>query len=800
MRTILFILTLTLSGGLFAQRGGPPETPKGEIYGSIIDSLTTEPLSYVAVVAFNQETGTLEKGVVTDDNGKFSLAELPYGTYKLKISFVGYNTIFLEDQTLSEENVAIELKDFELGPTILNTVEVVGGTPEITYEIDKKVINVEDQYNAEGLTAVEVLENIPSITVSPDGTVSLRGSSSFMLLIDGIPTAMEPNDALAVIPANSIKDIEIITNPSAKFDAEGTSGVINIITKKSKLEGVSCLVNLSAGTFGNYSGNTSVNIKKEKFSINISANGSQRSRPRQTYIERETVYDSLTNLLVSDGESNWKMQSWGGGIDFQYNPNSAHVFIAKTNANFRYMIPYSDYEYMSYDDGVLVDQFTNDQHNNISILGSTSSLFYQYNIRRNKEHNISFKAIANLRSVTQYDTTISRDEAGLIRDANLYTETGPSNSFRFNIDYVLPLKNDRKFMTGLQSQLGQSGDVGRNYVYNTVTGEFDLNELFSSDVDYVRDVHAGYLMYNGKRKKLGYQFGLRAEYTYRTISSTNFVDFTTINRLDWFPSAHFSYSMENKSQFLLSYSRRIERPRSYFFEPFVTWESPFNVRSGNPNLIPEYINALEFSYVNPIKQKGYFSVDVYYRQNQNVIQRISTVYDDGILISQPYNIGQSISAGIEPAFIYEITKWWKLNTSFNGYLFRLTGEINDVSYDTESFNYGARVTNDFKFKGDWTLQLVSSYRSGSVTPQGSDVGVYRQDVSLRKSFAKNRFSLGLQGRNIFNTAVNQSVAFTENVTITTIREPLWPQVTLNLSIRLNNYQKVYERNEEMDDF
>ena len=800
MKNLALILLLVISSNLLAQRGGPPVSPKGEIYGTIIDSLTLEPLSYVAVVAFDQETGKLTKGVVTDDNGKFALSELPFSTYKLKISFVGYNTIFLEDQTISEEKVALELKDFQLGPTILNTVEVVGGTPDITYEIDKKVINVEDQYNAEGLTAVEVLENIPSITVSPDGTVSLRGSSSFMLLIDGIPTAMEPNDALAVIPANSIKDIEIITNPSAKFDAEGTSGVINIILKKSKLEGVSCLINLAGGTFGNYSGNTSVNIKKEKLTINISANGSQRSRPRQTYVERETIFDSVTNVLISEGESNWLMQSWGGGIDLQYNPNSAHVFIAKTNANFRYMIPYSIYDYESYDDGVLVDQFSNDQLNNISILGSTSSLFYQYNIKRNKHHNISFKAIANLRSVTQFDTTISRDEAGQIREGNLYTETGPSNSFRFNVDYLLPLKNDQKFMTGLQSQLGQSGDVGRNYVYNTVTGDYDLNELFSSDVDYIRDIHAGYLMYNGKRKKLGYQLGLRAEYTYRTISSTNFVDFTTINRLDWFPSAHFSYSMDNKSQFLLSYSRRIERPRSWFFEPFITWESPFNVRSGNPNLIPEYINALEFSYVNPIKKKGYFSVDLYYRQNQNVIQRISTVYDDAILISRPYNIGQSISAGIEPAFIYDINNWWDINTSFNGYLFRLTGEIDDVSYDTESFNYGARFTNNFKFKGDWTLQLVSSYRSGTVTPQGRDIGVFRQDISLRKSFAKKKFSLSLQGRNILNTAVNESVAFTENVTITTIREPLWPMVTLNLSIRLNNYQKVYERNEEMDDF
>lgn len=798
MKQFFTVLIALITFSAAGQREGVGTT--GEIFGTVLDSLTQEPIPYVTVVAYKMPEEKLIKGVVTTEQGDFSLAGIPLGEYKLKISFVGYNTKFIDGIQLSGVNSTKELKGIDLGPSVLDVVEVVGGTPDITYEIDKKVINVEDQINTDGQTAVEVLANIPSVTVSADGTVSLRGSSSFTLLIDGVPTAMDPSDALAVIPANTIKDIEIITNPSAKFDAEGTSGVINIITKKSKLEGISCLVNLMGGTFGNYSGNIALNIKKEKFSIDLSANYGSRGRPRNIVEERTSVYDSVTNVLRSEGESNWKRSTAGVGAEFQYTPNNSHVLIVKSDVNWNLMTPYSDYNFYSYDNGILVNSFFNTQHNNIDIFGSTSSLYYQYNIKRNKAHKISVKAIANLRDVVQYDTTLSRNDSGLITSGNLYTETGPSNSYRFNLDYSLPLKDGKKFETGLQAQFGQSGDVGKNYVYNTSTGEFDYNALFSSDVDYIRDVHAAYSMFSGKWDKLGYQFGLRAEYTYRKISSTNFPDFTTINRLDWFPSAHFSYSFENKNQILLSYARRIERPRSYFFEPFITWEGPFNVRTGNPNLIPQYINAAEFSFVHPTKKRGYLSLDAYYRNNQNEIQRISTVYDEGILISQPYNIGSSDAIGIEPAFIYNIKDWWKINTSYNFYFFKLNGEIEGVSYNTESFNYNGRLTNDFTFKGNWILQLVSSYRSGTVTPQGRSEGVFSQDISLRKSFAKNKYSLTLQGRNILNTEVQESISTIDNVTLTTIRTPLYPMVSMTLSIRLNNYQKMFDRGESMDDF
>lgn len=803
----IFVLFFVLSVGAQRPNGGGgtqgandrPGQPKGEIFGNIVDSISTESLAYVTVIAFKQPENTPVNGAVTSDNGNFSIVDLPFGNYTLKISFVGYTTKYIENIKLTNDQVTYSVKNLQLVPTILDVIEVMGDTPDITYEIDKKVVHVEDQINTDGQSAVEILQNVPSVKVGADGSVTLRGSSSFTLLIDGIPTIMDASDALATIPASSIKDIEIITNPSAKYDAEGTSGVINIITKKNKLEGMSCLVNLNAGTFDNYGGDVSLNVKKKGFTFDIGGKYNSRSRPNETVTTRTSVYDSLTNTLRSEGENNWKRTNWGLDAGVQWEPNNSHVVVLRTDFNSNLMKPYSDFNYFSYDDDSLITSFFNQQHNHIDFFNNTSSLFYQYNIKRNKDHNISLKAVANIKDVVQFDTTLSYAADGTIRSGNLYTETGPSNSYRFNLDYALPLKNKGKLQAGLQAQFGQSGDIGKNYVYNTLTGVYDFNPLFSSNVNYIRDIHAGYTMLSGKYKKLGYQVGLRGEYTYRRISSTAVNNFAKVDRMDWFPSAHFSYSLENKSQFLLSYSRRIERPRSYFFEPFITWEDPFNVRSGNPDLLPEYINAFEVSFMQPLKSNGFFSLEGYFRKSNGIINRISSVYDVGILISRPYNIGTSESYGLEAALSYNVKKWWKINASANAYFFNLAGELNEVDYSRQSFNYAGNLTHTFTVK-EFMVQLVSRYESGSVTAQGKSLDSFSQDLSIKKMFLKKRLALTLQGRNILGTERRGSISEIENVSLNSLSKPLYPQVSLAIAIKLNNYQKVFDRNEQMDDF
>lgn len=798
MRSLTLIIAF-LSFSTYAQPPGGEKQVTGEIFGNIVDSISSSGVDYATVVALKQPGDEMVGGVVSADNGSFSLQNLPLGKYKLKISFVGYTTKFIENIELTESSTTYQIKDLQLAPSMLQTVEVIGSTPQITYEIDKKVVNVGDMQNTAGQTALEVLENVPSIIVSADGTVSLRGSSSFTLLIDGVPTILDPSDALSQIPASSIQDIEIITNPSAKFNAEGTAGIINIITKKNKLEGISCLLNATGGLYNNYNGDGSFSLKKEKYALDLNVNGNQRTRPEDQINNRETVYDSLTNILHSEGINDRIFGGFGGGAGFQWKPNSGHNFVVKSDFNLRKMQFLENMDFENYDNDVLLESFNTRDMTLVDMWNSSSSIFYQHNIKRNKSHYISVNAIANLRYVDQTDSTLSYDENGTLTRGNLYTELGPSNMYRFNLDYRVPVKEVYKFETGAQAQFGRSFDDGDSYQYNDSTGLYDLLPLYTSDVNYVRDVHAGYAIFGGQLEQFGFQVGMRMEYTYRKVTSDNFPQSTTINRPDWFPSAHLSYSFDNNAQVLLSYSRRIERPRSWFFEPFITWESPYSVRRGNPDLEPTYNSVIDFSFIQPYKgNKGFFSLESYYRRSSGTLQWVQTTYEPGILIKQPYNVGVSERIGLEGSTNYRFTNWYQLNFGFNAYWYNLKGEINDVDFSSNSFNYNFNLRNTFNFKG-WVVQLNGRFVSGSVEPQGESLWNVTGDVSLKKSFFKNKLTFNLNARNAFFTSRDINYIYTDNVTIYNQGYPKAPMLSLTVSLKLNNYEKFYEE-ESLDDF
>lgn len=794
----LIIILLTLSADtVFSQQGvnnGP-----GEIYGNIIDSITTEPFSYAIVKVIDPESGKLLGGATTAENGEFTVKGLSYGTYNVNFSFVGYKTKTIRSVTLSENKSSFQIKDLQLvsSSTQMKEAVIVGSTPEIKYEIDKKVVNVEDMQNTAGQTASEVLANIPSIIVGADGTVSLRGSSSFTLLIDGVPTVLEPSDALAQIPASSIQDIEIITNPSAKFQAEGTAGVINIITKKSKLRGISALLNATAGNFDNYNSNAALSVKTSKIAFDINADYQKRNHPDKRVENRETIYDTYTSNLNSEGTGGFQRDGWGTGLGFQWTPNSAHKFIVKTDYNKRHMNFFEEMNFENYNDNTLIETFFTDDRTLVDMWSSSSTFTYQHNINRNKEHYINVTGIANLRYVDQADSTLSYNENNQLIRGNTYTEIGPSNMYRFNLDYKLPIKDKYNFESGLQAQFGRSFDDGDNFQYNDATSEYERLPLFSSDVTYIRDVHAAYALFGGQLQEFGFQGGLRAEYTYRTVSSDNFPTSTTINRLDLFPSAHLSYSFQNESQLLLSYSRRIERPTSWFFEPFVTWESLYSVRSGNPDLQPTYITVLDMSYMYPFKQKGYWSLEGYYRRSTGNIQWIQRSYEPGILIRQPYNVGIGQRIGAEAALNYRFSDWYQLNTGFNAYYYDLNSSIFGEDYSANSFNYNINLRNTFTYKG-YSLQLNGRYISGSVAPQGKSLWNFIGDVSLKKSFYKNKLTFNLNTRNVFLTDRRINYIYTSNVTIYNERRQR-TMVTLTVSLKLNNYEKMYNE-EQMDDF
>ncbi len=773
----------------------------GEIWGTVVESKTNKPIEYATVSLYQKNPEQLITGIITDAKGKFLLSNIKKGEYYLKITFVGFKDKIVNDIVISKDKSRYNVKELKVESSLdLKEVVVKGNTPSITYDIDKKVINVEDMETSVGQTAVEVLENTPSIQVDNEGNVTLRGSAGFTLLIDGRVTAMDANNALQSIPASTIKNIEIITNPSARQDAEGAGGIINIITKKNKLEGASLLLNGSLGSFGQNSVDLAVNYRVKKHAFNLNASYNNRNYLRSNFERRTTNFDSAQLDVLKNGVNTWKTSGYKIRGEWIYNPIPDHSLMIGSSIGRRFMNPFDRAVFTELENDSLVDEYFNDHFTDILIRTMSNYLHYTHNFNSDEKHYIKLRGVFNMRSVDEYTYTDyykSDDKIG----GFFATEFGPSNVMRFNIDYVRPLKKDVSVEFGGQAQLGLSKDEKTNYEYNPVTKENEILPLFSSDVQYQRNIYAGYSLIRGKKKKFGYQVGLRAEYTYRNIEATNFAAFQEIDRLDWFPSAHFSYNLSKDQQLLVSYSRRIERPRSYFFEPFISFNSEYSVSQGNPDLKPEYINVAEINWIKQLGNKGNISVETYGKFLTNLISRIPSVYDTNVIMELPFNVGNTTSLGMEPSISYYLKDWWNTRLSANLYYFAVDSRVLTNIGTNESFNWNTRFVNTFTIAKEWRLQVLANYNSKSVTAIGIQEESYHLNASLRRSFLKKKLALTFQVRDVFSTERNIYRSILNNVEVYKNSNPFSPKFTLTVSLRLNNYQKMYEKgNQPMDDF
>ncbi len=791
MRFFTSLLCCLLTVSSFAQ--------KGHISGKIIDDKSNSPMSYVTVSVHEVQDTALLTGGITNADGIFKISDFNIGkAYLFKCSFIGYETIF---KMVDFSNTkSIHLNNVVLSPSneILEGVEVLADKPVVTYEIDKKVVNVEAMNTVVSQTAVEVLANIPSISVDMDGNVSLRGSQGFTLLIDGRPSAMPPSEALQLIQASNIKDIEIITNPSAKYDAEGTSGIINVILKKNKLEGVTTLININGSNAANGSeylnngGDFLTSINKGKFKFNLGGQFVNKNRFRDILQIRETTIGSETYRIESDGLHRFYGKNYGGNAAMEYSPNESNFLNIGMNVNKRQWNAAANYFF----DESSVDEFSDTtlrySYENIErtlrdFFVLSGSLGYQHLFEEDKDHYFSLTSTYNLYDGKEDAQTEFFSLENDFQGGNRNTEIGPSSAVRVSFDYQRPIKNDLKLQFGARGDFGFSGDDQDAFEYRFNIDDYVRLDSFSTDVSYTQNVYAGYGIINGEiKEKLGFQFGLRTEYTNRIIELTN-SDFNTgIERLDWFPSAHFSYKLNTENQFRASASRRINRPKSWHLEPFIAWEDPYTVRQGNPDLLPEYIQSYEIGYIKDLK-KGSFSTEIYFRNINNIRARIQQVYDTNVIIKRPVNAGVSQALGAEFAFNKNISDWWILDLGANLFYYKISGEIPGSSLNQQTFTYRGRWSNSFVLPKGWKVQFISNYVADVVSVQGIDKGFASFDLAVKKDLSDGKVSTTLQIRNMLATERRETWVDTETLYSYRMATPKWLVVALSVSIRLNNF-------------
>jgi len=799
IKKIIFSLVIFISIELVAQRpggSGGGMLPEGIVKGVISDSHSGKPMEYANIVLFNVRDSSMVTGGVTASDGSFELEKIPFGRFYLEIYFIGFNRLTIGDIRVTPNNKLVNLGLIKLDPAMqsLEAVEVTAEKQHIEFQIDKKVVNVSQDLMAQGGTAVNALENTPSVTVDVNGDVSLRGSSNFLVLVDGRPSVLQGSDALQQIPASNIDRIEIITNPSAKFDPDGSAGIINVILKQKKESGVNGIFNLSVGTKKKFNTDFLLNYRQGKFNFFAGAgyrdfnSGGRRKSIQEAYLNDTTRY------LFSAGDR--KMHRTGynlrGGIEY-FMTDKTYLSFNGEYGEFDFSHGFTSHQ----------EEYTSPESLKRNLLtqnNSTRERAY-YRLSLNSQHKFDEKGQQIEVMVNYSDNTNNSfedqsesltDENWQIIDPNPYKiktlEPGEGTNWRFKVDYVNPLSEKAKLETGYQARIEQSKDDYDFMFWDMLINEWIENPLYSNKMEFDNDIHSIYGIYSDQTKKFGYQVGLRTEYNYRRIINLKSETPALIDRWDFFPTLHLSKTFDNNDQIQASYTRRINRPRGWSLDPFVMYIDAYNRRRGNPNLKPELTDSYELAFQKR-KWGSLFSFEAYYRYTTDKITRIRTLESDGTFLYTFENVNNDYSLGTELMVNTSLWKWFELNVTGNLFHYRIKGDLEGNMVDNESMNWNIRTNAMFKLPHDFRLQINTSYNGPSITAQGTMEGFFMSSIALRKELFDRKLSISASMQDILKTAKWENTSSGIGFYSKDIMKPDFRFLMFNLSYKINNYKR-----------
>ena len=773
---------------------------KGTLYGQVISARGSVGIQYVSVALYQTNTGKLAGGIITDADGGFKIEGLLPGNYYLDISFVGYKNIRVEDVVIDTKNRHLNLGMLTIGESAqqLEEVEVVAERAALEFKLDKKVVNVSEHFTAVSGSAVNVLENVPSVTVDIEGNVLLRGSAGFTVLVDGVPSLLQPSDALRQIPASTIQTIEIITNPSAKYNPDGTAGIINIVTKKNSLTGLSGVFNTKCGT-NNLGGDFQLSLQGKRWKGFLGADYSYADYKGDKNGYRKTFGADTVFTAEHDGtiRSQWDNYNVRGGAEFKI--DTLKLISVDLSYGRRKSHNYSDLKYLEYhgNNTGLYKYFSHDdgfQRNE----GVSANVLYLQKFNTD-DHALSAMVSYSNRETEEYNENILKRDNNTVIKGRKNTEEGPMSRWQTKLDYTLPLGGEASLEAGYQSIFDKDEDGTGFFEDNNGAGFYMENGLFKNRINYNQDIHALYFMFADQFSKLNYQVGLRGEYSMRrvridNVSSGSFLgdDKVSTDRYDYFPSAHISYKLPANQELMLSYSRRIERVRSYHFEPFYTWEDALNVSRGNSALQPEYIDSYELSFLRKM-EGSYFSFETYYSITQNKIEWVRSVYRDNIIQRFPENVGKDYYLGMDATYSFDLRKWWRMDLSGSLYNYKVKGRWGDYSFNEQRLTWNYKVNQTIKINPLTQLQGNWRYYSKRITSQGIYQPVYTFDIALRKDFIKRKMTAVMEVRDVFSTNnrenTNDGIGFNDHY----FQKIHTPVLTFVITYRFNNYKPFKNR-------
>jgi outer membrane receptor protein involved in Fe transport len=748
---ILCLLGLFLSGNIIAQSGPVP----GKVAGTLIDAETEEPIGFANVVVYTVSDSMIT-GTTTDIDGKFAFDNLPLGDYRLEMSFLGYGT----------ENRGVELNEmerfFSLGDVFLGSggqeldeVVVTAERAVMELGLDRKVFNVEKSVAAAGGSAEDLLRQLPSVSLDLEGNVSLRGSGNVRFLINGRPSGLvgsDPSTYLKSLSASNIERIEIITNPGAAYDPEGTAGIINIVLKNKREDGFNASVNLNAGTNNKFDGSLDLNWRKGKFNSFAGISGRHDERFFVGFRDQSGIISdsSFTRRFNFDGDRVRKSATYKLGTEYEISKRG----ILGIQGNYQSEIGRSgnDRETRFFNSAGELERLSTrletepSDETNYEVQANYTTTFKKEG--RKLSAQVQFSENDEFEQ-ENYDETITDGNSSLLESI---LQQSPSIEKRKQligqIDYEQQM-GEFKFETGWRSTIQ---DLTTDSEFATFDGtSFIRNDQQSNVFQYLEDVHAIYATIGGKVKDFTFSAGLRAEQAYTT-SQLIEPDPETFEN-DYFkvyPSVFLGYALSESSSLQVSYSRRINRPRAWALNPFVDRGDPFNLRSGNPFLLPELINSFEFN----LQQRhglGTLTAGVYFRQLNDIISRLSETQEGGVTLSTRGNLDRGRNYGIELINTLRIGKKFELTASANGYRSEIIGQADDESIDANGYLFSGNIQGGYNLPGDVQAQFTYFYRSPGVRPQGRIGTIQSFDVGFRKEILDKKAAITFRVTDIFNT-------------------------------------------------
>lgn len=724
------------------------------ITGKIVEENIGGPIEFATVLVGNPTDQKPIVGTTTVEDGSFIL-ETRETNFYIEVSFIGFTTKRFDNPAIINGNVNLGTVTISEDLQQLDEVVVEGQISQTTFKLDKRIFNVGADLNSTGASALEILNNVPSVNVNIEGQISLRGSQGVQMLINGKPSviANEQGNALGTLTADMIDRIEVITNPSAKYDAEGTSGIINIVLKKEEKKGLNGAVTLNTGTPNNHSIGLSLNRRTEKFNLFSQMGFGRRTFPSDNETENRNLED--VTYINSFGNSDKNETFFNLILGTDYHINHLNVLTLSGNFAYEWEKENSNSVFSSFDSGnSLTDVFQRRELTEATNPKYSYELQYKKDFEGNPEQALLISATGNLFAKDQSSDFTNRTTFGNADDMLQRSRTDFSQAdYTFKADYTHPWADKYTIETGAQYQIN---DVENDFAISDFNGaNFIENADLTNVFEWTQKVLGVYGTIAYERDKWGIKLGVRFEDTdvVTLLQNTNVSDDQKYN--NFFPSGHTSYKVSDNLSLQAGYSKRIFRPRMWDLNPFYNIRNNFNIRTGNANLQPEFTDSYELTSIYKI---GKFSMNfgIFYRHTEDIVERI-VEFDNNVSVSRPENIGINNTTGVEFNAKYIPTNWLSFTNDFNYSHFTREGDFEGNSFDFKGDQWSTRLTSKIKLPAAIDLEFIGNYQSGYRTLQQEITENLFMDFGARKKILKGKAILNLSIRDVFASRIRESI-------------------------------------------